>query len=100
VVISPTRNTWSFYHIVQLTKQEHSKSDYTYVSYQTRVVCNELAWSRLTWLRVSLARIQCRLPNAPVKRIMYWQMNQISLLLGLLLECFNIRAKHTGRTFE
>jgi hypothetical protein len=53
-VMSPTANTWSFYHSMQLTKHKHSESDYLYASYQTRAVCISLAWSRLAWLRVSL----------------------------------------------
>jgi hypothetical protein len=56
VVISPIWNTWSSYHIVQLTKQEHNKLDYPYASYQTLVVCIGLAQPKLTWLRGSLAR--------------------------------------------
>jgi hypothetical protein len=56
VVISPTGNTWPSYHAVQLTKHEHRKPDYPCASYQTLAVCIGLAWSRLTWLRVSLAR--------------------------------------------
>jgi hypothetical protein len=56
VVTSSLANIGSSYHSMQSTKHEHNKSDNLCPPYQTRVVCIDLAWSTLAWVRLSLAR--------------------------------------------